>query len=123
MSLNELQDQEHTTLTAAIKSLIHPLAFSFKYPRMTGLPHDLGGDLLLLVCLELGAQQRRGLRFLNRLVHTSTFPLLHTMDQVFLLSRMDGEQRTLLLNLKNHSNSSKDKTQKYWDKPLMNHQV
>ncbi|KAF3610475.1 hypothetical protein DY000_02046164 [Brassica cretica] len=50
MSLNELQDQEHTTLTAALKSLIHPLAFSFKYPRITGLPHDLGGDLLHLVC-------------------------------------------------------------------------
>ncbi|KAF2569805.1 hypothetical protein F2Q68_00027301 [Brassica cretica] len=29
MSLNELQDQEHTTLTAAFKSLIHPFAFIF----------------------------------------------------------------------------------------------
>ncbi|KAF3521115.1 hypothetical protein DY000_02062164 [Brassica cretica] len=52
MSLNELQDQEHTTLTAALKSLIHPFAFSFKYPQITGLPYDLGGDLLLLLCLE-----------------------------------------------------------------------
>ncbi|KAF2591115.1 hypothetical protein F2Q70_00039543 [Brassica cretica] len=79
MSLNELQDQEHITLTAALKSLIHPFAFSFKYPQITGLPHGLGGDLLLLVCLEPGAQQPRGLRFLNRLLHTRTFPLLHTM--------------------------------------------
>ncbi|KAF3569685.1 hypothetical protein F2Q69_00060133 [Brassica cretica] len=66
-------------LTAALKSLIHPFAFSFKYPQITGLPHGLGGDLLLLVCLEPGAQQPRGLRFLNRLLHTRTFPLLHTM--------------------------------------------
>ncbi|KAF2535637.1 hypothetical protein F2Q68_00020225 [Brassica cretica] len=79
MSLNELQDQEHITLTVALKSLIHPFAFSFKYPQITGLPHGLGGDLLLLVCLEPGAQQPRGLRFLNRLLHTRTFPLLHTM--------------------------------------------
>ncbi|KAF3515985.1 hypothetical protein DY000_02062158 [Brassica cretica] len=56
MSLNELQDQEHTTLTAALKSLIHPFAFSFKYPQITGLPYDLG------------AQQPRGLRFLNQLL-------------------------------------------------------
>ena len=91
MSLNELQDQEHTTLTAALKSLIHPFAFSFKYPQITGLPHGLGGDLLLLVCLERGAQQPHGLRFLNRLLHTSTFPLLHTMDQVFLLCVLNQE--------------------------------
>ena len=155
----ELQDQEHITLTAALKSLIHPFAFSFKYPQITGLPHGLGGDLLLLVCLEPGAQQPRGLRFLNRLLHTRTFPLLHTMVglplvclepgaqqprglrflnqllhtsifpllhtmvQVFLLSWIGGEQRTLLVNLKHHSNSSKDKTQEYWDQSLINHQV
>ena len=156
---DELQDQEHITLTAALKSLIHPFAFSFKYPQITGLPHGLGGDLLLLVCLEPGAQQPRGLRFLNRLLHTRTFPLLHTMVglslvclepgaqqprglrflnqllhtsifpllhtmvQVFLLSWIGGEQRTLLVNLKHHSNSSKDKTQEYWDQSLINHQV
>ncbi|KAG5375803.1 hypothetical protein IGI04_040399 [Brassica rapa subsp. trilocularis] len=158
MSLNELQDQEHITLTAALKSLIHPFALSFKYPQITGLPHGIGGDLLLLVCLEPGAQQPRGLRFLNRLLHTRTFPLLHTMVglplvclepgaqqpcglrflnqllhtsifpllhtmvQVFLLSWIGGEQRTLLVNLKHHSNSSKDKTQEYWDQSLINHQ-
>ncbi|KAG5374012.1 hypothetical protein IGI04_042682 [Brassica rapa subsp. trilocularis] len=154
MSLNELQDQEHITLTAALKSLIHPFALSFKYPQITGLPHGKGGDLLLLVCLEPGAQQPcglrflnrllhtrtfpllhtmvglplvclepgaqqpRGLRFLNQLLHTSIFPLLHTMVQVFLFSWIGGEQRTLLVNLKHHSNSSKDKTQEYWDQSL-----
>ena len=56
MILNELQDQEHITLTAALKSLIHPFAFSFKYPQITGLPHGLGGDLLLLVCIEPGVR-------------------------------------------------------------------
>ncbi|KAG5373756.1 hypothetical protein IGI04_042927 [Brassica rapa subsp. trilocularis] len=159
MSLNELQDQEHITLTAALKSLIHPFTLSFKYPQITGLPHGIGGDLLLLVCLEPGAQQPRGLRFLNRLLHTRTFPLLHTMVglslvclepgaqqprglrflnqllhtsifpllhtmvQVFLFSWIGGEQRTLLVNLKHHSNSSKDKTQEYWDQSLINHQL
>ncbi|KAG5373994.1 hypothetical protein IGI04_042690 [Brassica rapa subsp. trilocularis] len=154
----ELQDQEHITLTAALKSLIHPFALSFKYSQITGLPHGIGGDLLLLVCLEPGAQQPRGLRFLNRLLHTRTFPLLHTMVglplvclepgaqqprglrflnqllhtsifpllhtmvQVFLFSWIGGEQRTLLVNLKHHSNSSKDKTQEYWDQSLINHQ-
>ena len=91
MSLNELQDQEHITLTAALKSLIHPFAFSFKYPQITSLPHGLDGDLLLLVCLEPGAQQPCGLRFLNQLLHTSIFPLLHTMVQVVLLSWIVGE--------------------------------
>ncbi|KAF3561191.1 hypothetical protein DY000_02013618 [Brassica cretica] len=119
MSLNKLQDQEHITLTVALKSLIHPFAFSFKYPQITGLPHGLGGDLLLLVCLEPGAQQPRGLRFLNRLLHTRTFPLLHTMVK----SSACGEQRTLLVNLKHHLNSSKDKTQEYCDQSLINHQV
>ncbi|KAF3512731.1 hypothetical protein F2Q69_00006454 [Brassica cretica] len=104
MSLNELQDQEHTTLTAALKSLIHPFAFSFKYPQITGLPHDLGGDLLLLVCLEPGAQQLRGLRFLNRLLHTSTFPLLHTMDQVFLLCVLNQELNNLVACTSTHNN-------------------
>ncbi|KAF3538769.1 hypothetical protein F2Q69_00022673 [Brassica cretica] len=136
MSLNELQDQEHTTLTAALKSLIHPFAFSFKsltnswpallkpastHKHLPIAPHN--GSSLPLVCLEPGAQQPRGLRFLNRLLHTSIFPLLHTMDQVFLLSWIGGEQRTLLVNLKHHSNSSKDKTQEYWDQSLINHQV
>ena len=120
---DELQDQEHITLTAALKSLIHPFALSFKYSQITGLPHGIGGDLLLLVCLEPGAQQPRGLRFLNQLLHTSIFPLLHTMVQVFLFSWIGGEQRTLLVNLKHHSNSSKDKTQEYWDQSLINHQV
>ncbi|KAF2581302.1 hypothetical protein F2Q68_00004775 [Brassica cretica] len=102
MSLNEIQDQEHTTLTAALKSLIHPFAFSFKYPQITGLPHDLGGDLLLLVCLEPGAQQLRGLRFLNRLLHTSTFPLLHTMNQVFLLCVLNQELNNLVACTSTH---------------------
>ncbi|WZZ88165.1 hypothetical protein YC2023_116744 [Brassica napus] len=95
------------------------LETDFKYPQITGLPHGLGGDLLLLVCLEPGAQQPCGLHFLNRLLHTRTFPLLHTMVK----SSACGEQRTLLVNLKHHSNSSKDKTQEYWDQSLINHQV
>ena len=93
MSLNELQDQEHITLTAALKSLIHPFALSFKYSQITGLPHGIGGDLLLLVCLEPGAQQPRGLRFLNRLLHTRTFPLLHTMVGLPLVCLEPGAQQ------------------------------
>ncbi|KAF2532517.1 hypothetical protein F2Q70_00029951 [Brassica cretica] len=52
MILNELQDQEHITLTAALKSLIHPFAFSFKYPQITGLPHGLGRRRLVVVILS-----------------------------------------------------------------------
>ncbi|KAG5410333.1 hypothetical protein IGI04_006652 [Brassica rapa subsp. trilocularis] len=91
--LFELQDQEHITLTAALKSLIHPFAFSFKYPQITSLPHGLDGDLLLLVCLEPGAQQPCGLRFLNRLLHTRTFPLLHTMVGLSLVCLEPGAQQ------------------------------
>ena len=70
MSLNELQDQEHITLTAALKSLIHPFALSFKYPQITGLPHGIGGDLLLLVCLEPGAQQPNDMHLIQPVLHT-----------------------------------------------------
>ena len=80
-----LQDQEHTTLTAALKSLISLLAFSFKYPWITGLPLDLSGNPLLLVCLWT----RSSTTFMacasyNRLLHQD-LPLPHTMDRAFLL--------------------------------------
>ncbi|KAF3595381.1 hypothetical protein DY000_02022234 [Brassica cretica] len=51
-SLHDHLAVEHITLTAALKSLIHPFAFSFKYPQITGLPHGLGRRRLVVVILS-----------------------------------------------------------------------
>ncbi|KAG5374314.1 hypothetical protein IGI04_042353 [Brassica rapa subsp. trilocularis] len=60
-------------------------------------------------------------RVLLRLHTSGASPLLsqlsiapHNGQSLPLSTRMDGEPRTPLVNLKHHSNSSKDKTQVHW---------
>ena len=113
MSLNELQDQEHTTLTAALKSLIHPLAFSFKYPSGHRSPQDFGDDLYLcvfmnqeLITITSCASQPA--------IHTSHSPLLQQWAMSSSSTRIGDGQVTLLMHLKHHSNSSKDQKQVHW---------
>ena len=115
-----LQTGSASLPTAALKSTDLPFP-SAPMPSGHRSPQDLGDDLSLCVSMN---QERITITSCasQPAIHTSHSPLLQQWAKSSSSTWMDGEQRTLLVNLKHHSNSSKDKTQRYWYQSLTHHQ-
>ena len=111
-----LQTGSASLPTAALNPTDLPLP-SAPMPSGHQSPQDLGDDLYLCVSMNQEHITITSCAISTGHIHKS-FSIALTMAKSSSSTWMDGEQRTLLVNLKHHSNSSKDKTQLHWDQSL-----
>ena len=103
-----LQTGSASLPTAALKPTDLPLP-SAPTPSGHQSPQDLGDDLYL--CVSMNQEHITITSCASQpAIYTSHSPLLQQWAKSSSSTWMDGEQRTLLVNLKHHSNSSIDKT-------------
>ncbi|WZZ35057.1 hypothetical protein YC2023_018458 [Brassica napus] len=115
-----LQTGSASLPTAALKPTDLPLP-SAPMPSGHQSPQDLGDDLYL--CVSMNQEHITITSCAISTGHThKSFSIALKMAKSSSSTWIDGEQRTLLVNLKHHSNSSKDKTQRYWYQSLKYHQ-
>ena len=111
-----LQTGSASLPTAALNPTDLPLP-SAPMPSGHQSPQDLGDDLYL--CVSMNQEHITITSCAISTGHThKSFSIALTMAKSSSSTWVDGEQRTLLVNLKHHSNSSKDKTQLHWDQSL-----
>ncbi|WZZ64847.1 hypothetical protein YC2023_076217 [Brassica napus] len=115
-----LQTGSASLPTAALNPTDLPLP-SAPMPSGHQSPQDLGDDLYLCVSMNQEHITITSCAILTGHTHKS-FSIALTMAKSSSSTWVDGGQRTLLVNLKHHSNSSKDKTQRYWNQSLKYHQ-
>ncbi|WZY94081.1 hypothetical protein YC2023_066410 [Brassica napus] len=115
-----LQTGSASLPTAALKPTDLPLP-SAPMPSGHQSPQDLGDDLYMCVSMNQEHITITSCAILTGHTHKS-FSIALSMAKSSSSTRISDGQRTLLMYLKHHSNSSKDKTLRYWYQSLTHHQ-